>query len=278
MRPQPTHEVPRHVPPSRAIEPARHATESAFSLLEMIIAMVLLGVALAVVGNVVVQATGGSNGARAGAISDAAIARAATMLADDVAIANTSDRRDNLLRDPADLAGALQRNDVAYSSDPSRPMMRLDIDEVVTATSTELQVRSDVHRRAGVECITWRAITGATFQLRRMVGSACGGSELSDRVVLESKNPTAANIDTSPFTYRLLCSARSCPGSRASNAAPCRPWDATTVSTAQRRWVIGVVAVLGVVTEERAAAGGHGTMRISIRSRDTETYRRGLGC
>ena len=265
VRPLPTHVAPRR--------------EAAFTILELVIGMILLGLAIGVVGQVVIQAVGGGAGARAGAVSDGAVYRAASMLADDVAAANTEHRRDNLLRDPTDLAGALQRNEVPYSSDPARPGMRLDIDEVVRATPTELQIRADVDRAVGVECVTWRAVTAGGFQLRRMVGPACGSASLSDRVLLESSNPAAAGIDTTPFAYRLVCSRRDCPNTGAPSGSECQPWivENRAVRTEQRRWVIGVDAKLGVVSEG-AAAGGTGSMRIAIRSRDTETYRRGLGC
>lgn len=255
-------------------------SERGFTLVELIVAMVLLSIALSIVAAVVVQAIQGSGGARAGALSDAAIASAAAALADDVARATTPDRRDNLLRDPADLAAALRRNEVAYSSNPADSGRVLDIDDVLLASPTELRVRSDVDATAGVECVTWRATVAGAFELRRMVDTAgaCGQGRLSSRVMLRSTRPAAANVDTSPFRYRLVCNRRSCPGSGASAAAPCRPWASENVAAANRRWVVGVDAVLGTVTEGRSVASGHGSVRIAIRSRDTAAYRQGLGC
>ncbi len=247
-------------------------------MIELVVAMVLLGLALALVVVVVMQAIGASSGARSGGISDSSIARAAARLSDDVVLASTADRRDNLLRDPADLAAALQDNEAAYSSDPSSPSQLLDIEDVVVATPKTLQIRADVDQADGVECVTWRASDASGYELRRLVGATCGTGSIADDVMLRSSNPAAANIDTAPFRYRLLCHRTACAGSQAPPSSPCRPWIVDSVPTHQRRWVIGVIATLGTMTEERSVTSAHANVKAPIRSRDTETYRRGLGC
>ncbi len=260
----------------------RAPREAAFTLIELIVAMILLTIALGIVGGVVMQSISGSGSARSGGISDAAVARASTMLGDDVGKAMTQARRDNKVRDPADLAAAVRRNEPAISSDPADNSARVDIDDVIMATSTELRLRADVDRTAGVECVQWLArTTGSKFILRRRVdrqGAACGGGRLSDLVVLQSDSAAASLVDTTPFSYRLMCRRGTCPGSSAPASSPCRPWSVASVPANKRRWVIGVDANLGAVTEERSAAAATGELRSSIRSREVQTWREALGC
>lgn len=262
--------------------------ERALTLIEVIVAMVLLAIAIAIVATVVVQSIQGSSSASSGAISDAAVTRVSDRLSDDVASAMTEDRRDHRLRDPAELAAAVRRNEVPLSSDPAEAGTVVDIDDVVTATETRLQLRADVDRAPGVECVDWEARSVAQrFELVRRVaraGQACGSGGLGEQVILRSDSNAARRadgtplIDTTPFSYRLMCHSASCPGSAAPAGEPCQPWSRGTVAAAQRRWVVGVDATIGTVTVQRASGSAAGTVRMGIRSREIGSWRRALGC
>ncbi|MCW2962345.1 MAG: hypothetical protein JWM90_2732 [Thermoleophilia bacterium] len=253
--------------------------EQGFTLIELIVAMVLLAIALGMVSVFVLQSISGGTGARSGAASDAAIAAATVALEDDVAAAVTEDRRSNKLRDRVEFAQAVRSNGVARSNNPSDAGRVLDIDDILVATPSELQLRADVDAAAGVECVTWRASTTNGYRVERLVSGAggCGTGSLSRRTHV-SAPAGVTGLTATPFSYQLLCHRSSCPGSLAPASAPCRPWTSTNAAGGQRRWVVGVSARFVNVTSDKAVAKASGSASIAVRSRDTESYRKALGC
>lgn len=253
--------------------------EAAFTLIEVVIAAVLLAIVLAVGTVGIVNSIGGGSHAVAGSSVDAAMARAGVMFQDDVQRAVTADRRDNLLRDPAELQRALQRNAPAYSSDPSDPRL-LDIDDVVTATPTRMQLRADVHANPGVECVTWQATEPrGTNQLRvtRSVGPSCARFDaLGSQVMFASQIDSNDVVNRRPFSYRLMCHRTQCIG--APSGVSCRAWMDANPAARQLRWILGAEAAFTSISTDRSATNGNATVRGSIRSRESDTYHRGLGC
>ncbi|MCW2928035.1 MAG: hypothetical protein JWM86_2003 [Thermoleophilia bacterium] len=254
---------------------SRDATsnEGAFTLIELVVAMVLLAMVLAMASGSIVRQFGGARTARSGAASDAAIARATNQFSDDVAGAMTPDLRDGKLRDPVEYRAAVQRNETATSSDPSQPGRALDIDVVVTARGDQLSLRRDVHRSAGVECVTWRVNPGAAYRVERMVdpAGACGRGSLG-RTTMVSAPSGIAGLDRTPFAYQLIC--KGCPNG---GRPTCRSWSAPAATTAQRRWVVAAAMSVTDIGGD-ASTLARGSSRVGIRLRDTESYRRALGC
>lgn len=260
--------------------------ERGFTMIELLVAMVLLAIALAMVSTVLIQALSGGSSGRAGSVSDAAVARTMSALQDDLGAALTADRRDARLRDPDEFATAVRTGAPAFSSDPSSPGA-VDLDDVVTATPTMLEMIGDFAPNPGYECVSWQATTssgsgsGSGYQLMRMVGpaSSCGSGSISSRRMLHAP-AGASGVNAAPFSYELVCNQTLCaadPGADAS--APCRPWITTgAVATARRRWVVGVVASLTQVSGSTNSAQSAGTMKASITSRRSDSYRQALGC
>lgn len=252
-----------------------------FTLIEVLVAMVLLAIAVGIVGTIVVQAVVGFRGANSGAVSDSAVTRSVDALTSDVAAAVTPDRRDNRLRDATEMSVFVRTGAVASASNQTTgESMPIDIDDLTMATPTQFRLKADVDRTPGTECVTWIAQTiGTTFTVERRVDpwNGCGGGSLSKKTYISAPS-TAAGLDTTPFTYQLICNRTVCPGSSASLAQPCRPWAVEgTVSAAQLRWVIRVDATFTQVAAD-GATGGEGATGVALRSRDTESYRKALGC
>jgi prepilin-type N-terminal cleavage/methylation domain-containing protein len=253
-----------------------------FTLIELVVAMVLLSLVVAMVGTVIIKALSGSSTSRAGALSDAAVARTVEALQNDIARAVTQHRDEGRLRDPMEFANAVRSNQPAHSSNPADNNLLLDIDEVVLATPTELRLRANVANSAGYECVTWSATTTAgTFRLIRRVASAtsmCGTAGLGEKTFL-SAPAGLKGVVTSPFSFEMLCNRTLCAGSEASPAQPCRPWQRTTaVPAGQRRWVVAINARFRAGSAEGGGSAADGTVSTAIRSRDTEQYRTALGC
>lgn len=247
-------------------------------MIELIIAMVLLAIALGLVMTGLLSALNGSGGVQAGAISDASIGRVTASFADDVARAQTLGRSEGLLRDEVQLAKAVRSGGSVISSDPANPEA-VDIDDVVSATSSSFTIWADVTGDKGVECVTWTAGTSSgRYEVVRAVHATCGGAELERQVMLRAA-ANAEGMNLQPFSYDLVCNASLCVGSGATAKAPCRPWNETSVAGTQRRWIVGIKAAFSTVSQQgKSAANGAGAVEMSIRSRDIEIYRSALGC
>lgn len=258
--------------------------EAAFTLIEMLIALVLTVIACGTVSMVLIHGFQSSSDARAGGVSDAAIRRTTEALQDDVGRAATADTRSGDVRDDTMLADAVRTGAAAYRPfrdangvvDPAKPLVPADIDDIRVATPTEVQLI------VGNECITWRAGRGtldgrATFDITRSVAPAtnCGATTDTRRFV--SAGPGA---DTTPFSFRLLCSRVQCPGSAAPSTAPCRPWTVETAVTGhRRRWIVGVdISFASLTQSNRGVGAGRTTVSAGIRAREVERYREALGC
>lgn len=250
-------------------------------MIELLVAMVLMTIAFGMVAAGVISAFQGSGSARAGSISDAAVARASGALGDDVSRAETLGRSQGLLRDPAELAAAVRSGTFDPMSSDAGTAGPVDIDEFVVATPTRLVVLADVMTTPGVECVEWEsAVVGADYRIQRTVlPPTCAGDALDRRVLLDA--PAAAtDVVKTPFSYELVCNRGLCGAdSKAAAATPCRPWNQNSVSGKRLRWIVGVRATFSSVSVEgKAVSRGSGTVKMSARSRDTQMYRTALGC
>lgn len=245
--------------------------------------MVLATIAFGLVASGILGALGSGTGARNAAMSDAAVSRTLDAIDDDVSRAFALHREQGKLRDSFELEDALMRNSTPYSSDPADRGAALDkFDDVIAATPSQLVLAVDADRsRSGVECVTWDARTrGGAFVVERTISATCGGTRLgSERfLTVQAAAMASAKVDTTPFSYKLLCNRSRCPG--AGGGTPhCEPWAVTgTVARNQVRWVIEVTTSLTQIHGDRGAARAVGSSASTIRSRDTSQYRAGLGC
>jgi type II secretory pathway pseudopilin PulG len=264
----------------------RFRGEVAMTLIELIVAMVLLGIAGAVVFGVLIQGLSGSSNARAGGISDAAINRTSDAMSDDIARALTEDSRAGSVRDELNFAAAVRRNETAWRAsqdaagriDVNAPPEAADIDDVRVATPTSFQII------VGDTCVTWTAAPGtndgrATFDIVRAEAPSTNCAASTDTKRFISAEPTAPGLDTTPFSYKLVCNPSVCPGSAAPATAPCRPFVVDSVSPAQRRWIVGIEARIASLTNaNRGVGAAQASVSQEIRGRGIESYREALGC
>ncbi|MCW2955635.1 MAG: hypothetical protein JWO69_504 [Thermoleophilia bacterium] len=240
-------------------------------MIEVLVAMSLFAVALALVTTNLLSGISGSSTARAGSVSDQAVARTMSAFSSDIAAAQTPDRRDDMLRDPNALARAVQAGGNPLSTDPSIAARPVDLDDVVTAQGNAVQVRADVDQAAGTECVTWRTETASgRVSLVRLVDATCpgataGGGAISKRSYSWAP-ATLPGLDPTPFAFRVVS-----PGA-------CRPTLRDAVAGVQRRWVVAVDVALVNVTTDRTPTKGAGSTSTLVRSRETGAYRKALGC
>jgi prepilin-type N-terminal cleavage/methylation domain-containing protein len=256
--------------------------DAGFTLVELIVAIILLAIALSLAFSGLVGALSGGGTARNASVSDAAVYRTVAAFEDDVARAFAPDRDASKLRDPVDLQRALVEGTPAVSNDPSEIGRVLDIDDVMLATRTRLQLRVDADtRRPGIECIEWNAAAvGSEFVVTRTVlaSPTCAGATLVEEVFLRAAS--IDGLDVNPFSYELMCRQGLCAGSQAPPVAPCRPWTVEAdVGPRERRWIVGVGASFTQVSGDgRQVSRTRANSMAGIRSRETAAYRRGLGC
>lgn len=253
--------------------------EHAFTLIEMVVAMVLTTIAAGIVASVIVQGIAGSSGARAGSVSDAAIRRSVDAMSDDIARAATTDRRDGAVRDPIAFAQAVRAGSAAWKParrsngavDMNAAMVRADIDDVRAASGSRFSVA------VGSQCITWAVVQST---LIRSVAPVTNCAATTSRRVYIRSESARGGLNRAPFTYQVVCNPAVCAGARpVRGTPPCRPHEVTSVATNQLRWVVGIDATLATITiDSKGTSESSGSISQSMRSRETASYRQALGC
>lgn len=259
------------------------------TLIELIVGMVLLGIAGAMVFGVLIQGFTGSSGARAGGVSDAALARTTDAFRDDVSRAATTDSATGKVRDQLGLAEAVRLGIPAWkpatrsdgSVDVDAPMVLADIDDVRIATGATVQVV------VGPRCITWRAAPARdAFEVSRSVAPSSNCNAATETRRYLSAKAGAPGFNRAPFSYQLMCNPRVCPPERsrplangAGTGRECRPWNVAEVPRNRLRWIVGIDArLVSLTTSGKAAGAGQASVSQSIRSREVERWREALGC
>ncbi|MCB0880345.1 MAG: type II secretion system protein [Thermoleophilia bacterium] len=265
--------------------------EHAFTMVELIVAMILLAVATALVVGGVMSGLRSSGAASAGSISDAAIARFSEQFVADVAGAETTDRIVGRVRDPFEFADAVRTGAAITSTEPATAGDRVDIYDVQQATSDTVVLMSDVLADRSedpavdppAECVTWQVTRGGSPQhvtYTRTVRETCGGAVVDSRVILDMP-ADVDGVNDDPFSYQLQCNLTDCAptGAPAGTARPCGTWTRSSVTGAKRAWIVGIQAnVTTGTTQGRSAASSTQQQLIGIRSRTTSEYARALGC
>ncbi|MCW2959618.1 MAG: hypothetical protein JWM25_1246 [Thermoleophilia bacterium] len=264
------------------MEPSAHrprvSSERAFTIIEVLVAMVLLGVVLAFVGRPMLDGISGANKATATATATRLVDDATDRFRTDTMAALTPDRGQTHIRDASKLARALTDPAfVARSDDPMTPRV-LQPADVYEASQTRLTFRADlvaddIPGGSGTECVTWDS-SGAPagrFRLTRVVraGTACSsGAVLESEVLINDVQRVPGVTYDRLFSYGVLGAA---PG--------CRVSIAPAATGIQMNRVVSIGMSLSALVVRGTAVSEASTRDfISIRSRDNSSYRRALGC
>jgi len=259
--------------------------EGAFTLIELIVAMVVMAIVISMIGTIVMSALRGSTDTRSGAVADATVQRATLMFTSDLSAAITEDRAQSKLRQPRVLREAVVNGTLVQSSDPADGGRIADIDDVRMATSREVQLIADVAPVKGSECVTWRSRADAgRAVLERLIDPAasCGNGALGHEIVMSSPLlPNAAeSASLDIFSYHMMCASDVCSASPAPADNVCESWIVHgAVAQKQLRWVVAVeVSIQSIIDEHRSAARSSAHLTGEITSRRAPTYRAALGC
>ncbi len=266
----------------------RHATtgrERAFTLIELVVAFVLIGLVLGVAVSVVVRGFSGAAESSTTARARAQAAEAAERLGSDVRAARSIGRDGAKVADPVDLQRAVRTDGPLYDLDGNL----LDWRDVVVAAPNRIVFQSDVvdeapGRASQPECVTWmvdNGVSGTGWYVRRVVraytnrcnrgGGAVREDDAMTPPVKASLRPAPGTAGVPPlFTYLV---------SRRSGAA-CRTIPtSSTLSSADRNRVVGVrLDFTGLVQVRDQATLTALRDEISIRSRSAADYQLAMEC
>ncbi len=145
--------------------------ERAFTMIEMVIAMVLIAGLLVVVSTVLVRTFGESGRATQQRKAMQNVRNTMSQFGNDLRVARAPDRDPRYVGNGNDLGGALLSNKSLEVTMPgaAAPTV-LDVRDVIEATSTSFAFRAEVHPTPGTECIRY-AVTGPGMPLTRTVQS-----------------------------------------------------------------------------------------------------------
>lgn len=160
--------------------------EQGFTLIETIVAMVVLSIVLLGGATMLVNGFAGSNKSLNERRAIQQVDRTKQSLQNTLRAAKSPDREESVLADTQALSGALLAGTpVQGRRSAGGPQVTLDVNDLVYADSNRFIVRSDVLPRAGVECVEYVVVTsGSERSLVRNVwfGSAPGTAPVPCRV------------------------------------------------------------------------------------------------
>lgn len=259
--------------------------QAGFTLIELIVVIILLGMAMALVMRPLLDAFQASSTGQSESSVQHQAKQAMDTIWDDMVRVMAPDRDPSNIRDVVLLHRGVLGNTI-YSQDPRDGGAPLDIRDITVATATRLSVRGDFTQDPGYECVVYDApaASSARFWITRTIWttSGCGGTSRASYLVRPGPR-IAGRTPATPFRYQLICSRDPQDGCGASSNAPagdpCRPWTRTSASGAERNWITAVGVSFGAV---ESRGGGMAetavTSWVTIRSRETSLYRRALGC
>lgn len=266
------------LPPQRVRVP--RGVEGAFTMVELMVGLILLGLLLAMVGGPLVSALNGAAKTEATAGVERMVEDAEDRFSTDTMAAFTPDRERSRIRDASKFRRALtEPNFIARSDDPREQGRELDVRDVPMADAYNYWVRADVLATSpGAECVKYAAAgpDKEWFWLHRQVlgGTSCTGGKILLSETLVKNAPRIAGItdkDQPVFAYSILdedCSTYVfAPGD--GEAVP--PDEVNRIMAVQLR-------VSGVVQRGKAASAASNVSLVGIRSRSAYDYRTALGC
>ncbi len=171
-----------------------------FTLVELVVAMVLLSIVLVVAGTVIFNGFAGSNKSinERRAIQQAK--RTMSSLEATIRATKSPDRDEAIIPDTNTLSSALLSETpptVQGRRSATGPQVTLDVDDILYADSSRLVVRSDVLPQPGVECVEYLVQT--TGSDRKLIRNMWLGSPLGTA-------PTPCPAGTAPFLQETLIS------------------------------------------------------------------------
>jgi prepilin-type N-terminal cleavage/methylation domain-containing protein len=159
---------------------AHERRDSAFTLIEMLVAMVLLSIVIAVALGFIVNGFSGSNKSLNERRAIQQANRTMASLEQVMRSTKSPDRDEAVLPDTNALSQALLSGTapVGKRSATATGQVTLDVNDIVYADSSRLVVRSDVLPRAGVECVEYevRTVAGRRTLFRNVWFGAAPGA------------------------------------------------------------------------------------------------------
>jgi len=259
---------------------AHGAPERALTLVELVVALVLLAIVVGFAGAPLINGLRGSDDVQSRTQASQRASDATEHVRNDLAAALAPDRDARHVRGVEKLTRALLEPGYrTLSDDPSYGARQLDVRDVVRATPTELHFRADVlaaDRNAPVECVRWRAAapTSPQYWLERTVygnerlatGTSCAGTALVTDMELPPTDRVAGRAPAATFSYEVL-------------GSNCTVTLASTVSGSDLNRIVAVrVDLVGVGSRRASVAVDNATSVAVLTSRESTTYRRALGC
>lgn len=159
---------------------ARNRSEHAFTLIEMLIAMVLVGGLLIIISTVLVRSFGESGRTQQQRKATQDVRNTMSQFGNDLRIARAPDRDPRYVGNGGDLGAALLSQKQLQVQLPGATSAVLDVRDIIEATSTSFAFRADVHPNPGSECVRY-AVDGPGQPLVRSVLVYNSASRTCDR-------------------------------------------------------------------------------------------------
>lgn len=168
------------------VDRAASDPHAGFTLVEVIVAMILLSIVLVVAASVIVNGFAGSSKSLNERRAIQQVDRTMTSLDSALRSAKSSDRDEAIVPDAGSLSSALLAGaPLSGRRTAGGPQVTLDVNDILYADGTRIIVRSDVLPRPGVECVEYEVrVTGTNRSLIRNVwyAAAAGGPPVTCRI------------------------------------------------------------------------------------------------
>ena len=252
------------------------AAEAAFTLIELMVAMIVLSLVVGIAGYGVISSLESTNEAGSTGKGRAMANEAAERLGAEVRAARSRGRDGTGVVDIADLRRAVRTNGTLYDINGTA----LDWRDLAIATPNALTFQADIVDEAGAsipECVTWSAPPTRSWSLTRTVrrytpGCTTAGAVLESDEVTErtSVRPAPGTAGSPPlFTYVV---ARSAVGG-------CSGIPTSAPTAADRNRVVAIKINFTSLVERRANASAQDLQtEVSLRSRSGSDYQYAMGC
>jgi prepilin-type N-terminal cleavage/methylation domain-containing protein len=159
---------------------AQARREAGFTLIEMLIAMILLASLLVVVSMVLMKTFGESGRAQQQRKAAQDMRTTMSQFGNDLRVARSPDRDPRFVGNGNDLGGALLADQPLKVQLPGQPTaLQLDVRDIVEATSTSFMFRADAIVGGAVECVRY-AVDPSTRSLTRTVHNYIQASRSCD--------------------------------------------------------------------------------------------------
>lgn len=254
---------------------ASHRTaESGFTLIELVVAIILMSIMAAALTTVLVGAFNSSGRSSARAKAQRAAVGATNLMQDDLRAAHAKDRNPVNVRNQDTLRDMLMFDGAAPN---------VDIHDVTAASGTSFTIEADLTSSPGPECVTW--YVAADTSVRRAVGpyrAGCAGAPAggTEQVVIPAMPTKPPGGIPKLFSYQLLVQPRIV---RNMDPGDCTSQVLTTpagnLSKLQRDQITGVKLDPSSFVVRSLVHGQQELVSFaSITSRQSSEYRYGLGC